>query len=137
MLAQPRRGRRTPSRNPHPAPRRAPHCPPPWRAGCRHRSSRASPPAGCDHRRRRHAPSGKPPPIALAMAMISGLMPAASCANRWPVRPCRTAPRRAPAAARGCRTARAASQLPAQNLRIPPSPCTGSSRMPAVSSLLP
>ena len=35
----------------------------------------------------KQAPTGKPPPSPLAIAMISGVIPAHSCANNFPVRP--------------------------------------------------
>ena len=63
--------------SPASAPRRAPRCPPPSRADCRRRSSRACR-ASCPWPPRRWpstAPIGKPPPSPLASAMTSGVTP--------------------------------------------------------------
>ena len=69
--------------------RRARRCRPPWRADCRRRSSRGCRPSCRPRPRRvaRQAPSGKPPPMPLAIAMMSGATPAHSCAKNLPVRP--------------------------------------------------
>ncbi len=59
------------------------------RAGCRRRSSRASP-ASCRRQRRRLPDtrrSGKPPPSAFASDITSGVTPRRLWANRSPVRP--------------------------------------------------
>ena len=68
-----RRGRGSPA----PARRRARHCRPPWPADCRRRSSRGVPgvmPVAASSVARQ-APIGKPPPMPLAIAMMSGVTP--------------------------------------------------------------
>ena len=75
--------------SPAPARRRARRCRPPWRAGCRRRWSRACPatmPLAASLVAMKQ-PTGKPPPMPLATAMTSGVMPAHSWANSLPVRP--------------------------------------------------
>ena len=70
----------TSSRKPGSSTCRAPRSRPPWPAGCRRRSSRACR-ASCPSPPRPSpgsAPSGKPPPMPLATAMMSGVMPAHS-----------------------------------------------------------
>ncbi len=68
---------------------RAPHSRRPSPADCRRTSSRACR-GSCPWRPLRSPaprPAGKPPPIPLATAMMSGVMPAHSWANSLPVRP--------------------------------------------------
>ena len=93
-------------------------------------------PRPCPSRGRR--PAGKPPPMPLAVATMSGVTPAHSWANSLPVRPMPrlhlveeqqqaelvARPRAGP-----CRYSTEAA-------RMPPSPCTGSTRMAAVSGLI-
>ena len=131
--------RSTSSRKPAPERYRARRCRRPWPTDCRRRSSRACR-AACRLRRRsvaRIAPSGKPPPMPLAIAMMSGVMPAYSWANK-----------RAGAADAGlhfvedeqqsvlvAQLAKAVRGIAAEQRATPPSPCTGSIMMAAVSAV--
>ena len=89
LLQQQRHCARHARGSPAPARRRARHCRPPWRADCRRRWCRGcrrscpSPPRSVA----RQAPIGKPPPMPLAIAMMSGVMPDHSWAKSLPVRP--------------------------------------------------
>jgi hypothetical protein len=84
----------------------------------------------------RQAPMGKPPPRALAMAMMSGVMPAHSWAHSLPVRPMPhwTSSKmiRTPFSSAIWRIQRRSSS---GVTRQPPSPCTGSRMMAQVVGL--
>ena len=115
-----------------PAARRAPHCRPPSPADCRRRCCRGcrrSAPAAT-FSVARQAPSGKPPPMPLAVATMSGLTPAHSCANSLPVRPmphCTSS--KNSSRPNSSATLRSACRYSRWSARMPPSPCTGSTRM--------
>ena len=57
------------------------------RIAAERRTMRARRHAGRSASVARHAPTGNPPPNALAIAMMSGVTPDHSCANSFPVRP--------------------------------------------------
>ena len=82
----------------------------------------------------RQAPSGKPPPMPLATAMMSGATPAHSWAKSLPVRPMphwiSSSTSRSPCASQISRRPRSVS---GGSTRMPPSPWIGSMRIAAVS----
>ncbi len=82
----------------------------------------------------RHAPIGKPPPMPLAIAMMSGAIPLHSWAKSLPVRPtpvCTSSKTRS--MPRSSQSSRRPLRHCVGTLRTPPSPCKGSTRMAPVA----